>query len=404
MGRWAAVGLAKLSRRSDVNTAAWVIGAHGLLGRALTREVTRRPSWELVAAESLPWGDASGLELAAAARRCARKVIQAAAAPAPAFAAPPAPPSPDAPPPLMPSARTQADVPSQFAPTAPARWAVLWAAGVAVTSGSPEDFERELSQLTLILDAVAREVEAAPGSAARGVLFYSSSAGGVYAGARHPPFTERTPVAPIAPYGHFKLDAEAAVDAFSTRTGVSVVKGRIANLYGPGQRLDKTQGLISQLAKAEVTHAPMPIYMPLDTMRDYIFSHDCAGLILDSVERCAQVAAARPGGARDAGDEDDPGDAGAAGEAARPIQVVKNMVSHRSTTIGVLLGLFRTIGKKRANVTLGASRLAALQAVDLRVDSVVWPDLDEREETPLAAGVKATLDDILLAVQEARRG
>jgi UDP-glucose 4-epimerase len=254
-------------------------------------------------------------------------------------------------------------------------WAVFWAAGTVVTSSSPDAMTEELRQFRVVLNAIRLSVSGHP-QAQRGCVFFASSAGGVYGGSADPPFTELSTPVPISPYGHFKLHGETILEEFSRHSGVSSLSGRISNLYGPGQRLDKMQGLISHVALAQFTGAPTSIYVPLDTLRDYIFVTDCASLIVDSTMRALAVT-----------------------EQQGPIQATKNLISGRAVTISSLLGYFRVLAKGHPRVMLGSSAAAALQALDLRLESVVWPDLDKREQETLPSGITATMTDILAGIQ-----
>jgi len=319
-----------------VTTYAWVIGARGLLGSATSAAIERRGDWVLLPADPLPWSDDAALVAAASAT--AERLLQSAAADS-------------------------------------ADWVVLWLAGNAVTSTPPAAIDRELHQLGLVLDAVGLAA-GANGTAGSGAVFYASSAGGVYGGSAHPPFDEHSTPVPISGYGRFKLDAEARLSAFSRASGVSVLAGRIANLYGPGQKLGKMQGLISHLAKAQFSPKPASIFVPLETMRDYIFVRDCAELVLDCVVRLRTVTAA-----------------------AGRTEVVKNLASGQAVTISNLLGHIRTLAKSNPNVMLGYSAEASMQGLDLRITSSVWPDLDRRQLTSLPAGIKATMDDVLTHIQ-----
>jgi UDP-glucose 4-epimerase len=319
-----------------VTTYAWVIGARGLLGSATTAAIARRADWVLLPTDPLPWADDSALVEAASAT--AERLLRTAA-------------------------------------TESANWVVLWVAGNAVTSTPPAAIERELHQLGLVLGAVGLAA-GAHGTAHTGGVFYASSAGGVYGGSAHPPFDEHSTPVPISGYGRFKLDAEAALFAFSRATGVSVLAGRIANLYGPGQKLGKMQGLISHLAKAQFSPKPASIFVPLETMRDYIFVRDCAELLLDSVARLVAVSAAEG-----------------------RTEVIKNLASGQAVTISNLLGHIRSLAKSKPNVMLGYSAEASMQGLDLRITSTVWPDLDRRQLTSLPAGIKATMDDVLTHIQ-----
>ncbi|MET0954686.1 MAG: NAD-dependent epimerase/dehydratase family protein [Cryobacterium sp.] len=319
-----------------MTTYAWVIGARGLLGSATSAAIGRRNGWVLLPAEPLPWTDDDALIASASAT--AERLLRTAA-------------------------------------TDSADWVVLWLAGNAVTSTPPPAIAQELHQLRLVLDAVGTTA-GAHGTAARGAVFYASSAGGVYGGSEHPPFDETSTPVPISGYGRFKLDAEASLFDFSRASGVSVLAGRIANLYGPGQKLGKMQGLISHLAKAQFSPRPASIFVPLETMRDYIFVRDCAELVVDCVDRLHAVTAA---GGR--------------------TEVVKNLASGQAVTISNLLGHIRSLAKGKPNVMLGYSAEASMQGLDLRITSTVWPDLDQRQLTSLPAGIKATMDDVLAHIQ-----
>ncbi|KQO99431.1 NAD-dependent epimerase/dehydratase family protein [Leifsonia sp. Leaf264] len=314
----------------------WVVGARGLLGRGVVERLRARPGWSVADARPLPWSDPAAFAAAVA------STLDGLAA---AVAAGP-----------------EGD-----------EWAVVWAAGAAVTNSPREALDAELHQL----DVALRELESAGSRGLdprSGALFYASSAGGVYGGSEHPPFDENTPPRPLAPYGHFKLEAEELVRGFGERSGVPVLIGRIANLYGPGQSLDKMQGLISHLARAQLTPQPASIYVSLDTLRDYIFVLDCADLVIDCVARLATT----------------------------PGVTTKIIASGQSVTIADLLGYFRLISKGKPHAMLGSNAASALQAHDLRVRSVVWPDLDVRSLMPLPAGIHATIEDLKLGMQAAR--
>lgn len=303
-----------------MSTVAWVIGARGLLGSALTHAVRRHRDWTLLDSEPLPWG--TGEQLEASAAECARRLIEHAG-------------------------RTGA------------RWSILWAAGAAVTSTPEHEMERELAEFAAVLRRVAPVVRGHHG----GTLFIPSSVGGLYGGAANPPFTEHSAVRPVSPYGRLKLNIEQIATEFGDAAGVSVLLGRITNLYGPGQRIDKAQGLLTQLAVARVHREPVFLFVPLETIRDYVFADDAATLVLACVDRLAQ------------GDRR---------------TVVKIIGSGHSVSIASLLGYYRAITKSPARVVIGTAPSTAFQALDLRAVSEVWPDLDRFDKTPLAVGIHAT--------------
>lgn len=235
------------------------------------------------------------------------------------------------------------------------RVAVWWCAGAGVTASSAEALAAEQR----VLDAFVGRLATLAGAVVS--FFYASSAGGVYAGSAEPPFTEATVPVPLSAYGEAKLRAEASVARLGEH-GIKVAIARIANLYGPGQNLAKAQGLISQLCLAWQNGRPINIYVSLDTMRDYLYCDDAAALCADFVA--------------------------AVGEGATPV-VTKIIASGRSVTIGALLGEAIRVFRRRVPVVLAASPLRRQQARDLRLRSVVLPDLDRRELRTLGWGMSA---------------
>ena len=241
---------------------------------------------------------------------------------------------------------------------------------------SAQALRLELEALRVTLDTLA----AAP-RASEGAFFFSSSAGGVYAGVSAPPYDESSPVRPLADYGRAKLDGEAIVTAWSRRTGTPTLIGRIANLYGPGQNLGKAQGLISQICRTHLTGQPLSIYVSLDTLRDYLYAPDCARLIVAGLARLRQDQAA-----------------------TRLSVVTKVLASQRAITIGAVLGEMGRIFKRSPRIVLGASAVAAVQPKDLSLRSKVWPELDRRSLTPFPVGVANTAADLLRRLQTGALG
>jgi UDP-glucose 4-epimerase len=247
------------------------------------------------------------------------------------------------------------------------RWNLVWVAGAGVVGSSPEALAAELAVYQTFLSELAGLVSRQQTRNAS--VFLASSAGGVYAGAADPPFSELTPVSPLAAYGATKLAMEEATHAFVQQTGLPAMIGRISNLYGPGQNISKPQGLISQLAKAYLLRTPILLYVSLDTIRDYLYVGDCARMVVRAVELMrADERSAAP--------------------------TVKILASGRPTTIAELLGVFQRLFKRRAPLVLGDSPNRKLQVRDLRMRSQVWTELDRFMSTPLPAGIGQTINDL----------
>ena len=253
-------------------------------------------------------------------------------------------------------------------------WQIAWCAGIGVPATPEAQLVAEHRVLAAFLSALALRHAQTPH--VRGALFLASSAGAVYAGGQQPPFDELSEANPISGYGRAKLAQEQLVVQFGGATGVPTFVGRISNLFGPGQNLAKPQGIISQLCRAHLTAQPVSIYVPMDTIRDYLFVDDCATKIVDGLQLMRQ--------------------------GTIPSSMTKILASQQAVTIGAVLGEFRRVFAKRPYVVLGSSELSSVQSLDLRLRSVVAPEIDRRPLTPLGAGIDATARDLSFALQSGR--
>ncbi len=312
----------------QIRPVTWVIGAGGLLGRSLVSDLRSRDDQEVVTMP-IPWSD------------------------------------PDAA-----ASALQAGTDQLFSLCAGRPWRVAWCAGAGVTGTPAVVFEQETATFAGYLD----QLQVAADGNGQGSVFLASSAGGVYAGSGQAPFSENDVAGAISPYGAAKLACEQLVVSFAANTGVPVLIGRIANLYGPGQNLSKPQGLISHICRSHITGQPISVYVSLDTVRDYLYVGDCASMIGDGLARLSRQ--------------------------PRSNVTLKIFASGQGVTIGALLGECRHIFKRTPRVVLGTSPNAKFQVRDLRLRSRVWPDLDRRTLTPLSVGIAATVADMRRAMQE----
>jgi UDP-glucose 4-epimerase len=251
-----------------------------------------------------------------------------------------------------------------FAHVAGAEWAIIWTAGAATVSSSSGQTALELASFTALCEAVRA---AAP--TGRGVFFVASSAGGVYAGSSHPPFDVATIPVPVSPYGELKLAQERVATEILADT-CAVVIGRFSNLYGPGQNLDKLQGLISRLSLSAATSTPINIFVSLDTIRDYVYADDAARATVALVEQTRATDPARP--------------------------VTSIIASGEPTTIGQLIRTVGQVTKRKVPVALGSHASAASQVADLRL----VPSDPATARTPLPAGVRMVYLDIMDRLQQ----
>jgi UDP-glucose 4-epimerase len=246
-------------------------------------------------------------------------------------------------------------------------WNIAWCAGAGVVSTSAEALERDAA----VFGEFVRHLGRHPLAGARGAFFLASSAGGVYAGSPDtPPATENTDPLPLAPYGFMKLAKETELTAAAEASGMRAFIGRIANLYGPGQNIEKPQGLVSHLCRAHFTGQPLSIYVPLDTLRDYLLVSDCAAMVVAGLDDLRRVTTPE-----------------------EPV-AIKILASGRGTSIGALIAESTRIFRRKPPIELVASDKAAGQVLDLRLRSVRWLELDRYARTTLPAGIAITADDI----------
>lgn len=124
--------------------------------------------------------------------------------------------------------------------------------------------------LDRVLAAVGRATEPT-------MLVLASSGGTVYAPDAQPPYTERTPVGPDTAYGEMKLAMEGAVLACPW---VRPVVLRFANVYGPGERATKGQGVIAHWMAALAAGRPLTVYGDPATSRDYVYIDDAVSAMM----------------------------------------------------------------------------------------------------------------------------
>lgn len=247
---------------------------------------------------------------------------------------------------------------------------IAWCSGAGVVATPAEALSQELEQFRGFLEDLAELT----GPDSDVAVFLASSAGGVYAGSQAPPFTEGTVPAPLTPYGEIKLQMEDALRDLVTDTGTVALVGRIANLYGPGQDLSKPQGLVTRLCLTHLTGDPLPVYVSLDTMRDYLYVEDCAAMIA-------------------AGLADLRGRAAATGDRT----VVKVMATGQSTTLAAMIGESNRVFHRRARMSVISATVSG-QVRDLRLRSVQWPELQRHNRTTLPAGFRRTAEDVARTV------
>ncbi len=290
----------------------WIIGSGGLFGSALARA-----SEDLFIGPPIPWLDSQH----------ALQVLR----------------------------QTLSDFTSQSGD----RWCIAWAAGQATTSSGQEQANQELDLFTKFIQQLNMHK---PNG--QGVFLLTSSAGGVYAGSSPAPFSSSSIPHPLGIYGQLKLAQEQASEGLLASLPVATL--RVSNLYGPGQDLGKLQGLISRLALAAITRKPITVFVPLDTMREYIFTDDAAKRALHWASRALETQES----------------------------TTRVVSSGQPETIGHIIALMNDITRVRIPIASGVHDSASAQARDLRLIPDADDAVQEMSLTPLPAGMKQVFLDI----------
>lgn len=250
-------------------------------------------------------------------------------------------------------------------------WSVVWAAGTGVVASN----RAELRSETHVMERFAAALRdlCPPGD---GAFFLASSAGGVYAGSSHPPFSEATSPHPLSSYGDAKLEQE---DLARRLLGdvVPVIVGRLSNLYGPGQDLAKPQGLVSHLCLAAATRQALNLFVPMDTSRDYLYVDDAAQMIVALVASVVRRQPDRP--------------------------ELRILVSGRPTSVGSLMHIVQLVAHRPIRVALGHAPSSERHARDVRFRSAFSDHITRTATTPLPVGVKRVYEHTLAVVRDQPR-
>lgn len=302
-------------------TLAWVLGARGLLGSALCRALSLRDVKTFAPSEKFQWGDESRL----------RSQIELAAREFSAHA-------------------------SQVK-----HWEIYWAAGVGTMASSEESLGPETRALSWLLELIQSDARL---SAMPGKFVFSSSAGAIYAACSDEVITERSLPAPNSAYGREKLSQEDLLRSFcAANPAMTVLLARISTLYGVGQATGKPQGLLTHVARSIVRNKPVKIYVPIDTIRDYISVDDAAAeiiAVLDELNLSVGVS-------------------------------VKIIASERPVTIAEIISIFKRVAKKSPKITTGVSGSSVLFARRVQFCSIVPIGARTRKIRSLTVGIAQLL-------------
>lgn len=239
---------------------------------------------------------------------------------------------------------------------------IIWAAGSQGVLDSSVNASSELESFYDFVNAIS-SVHELHGSS----ITIVSSVGGVYGGSSNPPFSVKSEVRAINQYGRDKIAIEEySREQLSQLFNVHI--SRLTNLYGPwaGPR----QGLINRMCTAAATREALHIYVPLNTVRDYIHVTDAAELLLfEAIEKNSL-------------------------DRQYSISLIG---SGESSSVGQVIDTIAHVTHRKVPISIAEMPETQLQPRDLRV-SPSW-HMSQADFSPirLATGVK-NLFDIIVAV------
>ena len=302
-------------------TAIWVVGGSGLLGSALQRTLLRQNKSLFTPEQRFSWGDESKLnsQLTAAVN---------------AFSA-------------FVGKRN--------------KWQIYWAAGIGNFASSKAELVTETRTLSTLLKLIESEAGLV---SSEGCFAFSSSAGAIYAGAKDEIISEETVVSPTTEYAKEKLTQEKLLSDFGQYNDkVTVLLARISTLYGPGQAKGKRQGLLAHIARCILRNQSVNIFVPLDTIRDYITADDAAAIMVATLS----VLHGKFG------------------------VYIKIIASEKATTIAEIVSVFNRIARRRPRIVASASKLSSLYSRRIQFKSIVVPIDEQISKTSLLVGVAQVL-------------
>jgi UDP-glucose 4-epimerase len=298
-------------------TMAWVVGSGGLLGSALSRALRLNGDRVFFPAARFCWGGGPELipQMATAVQTFASQV------------------------------------------DATDHWEIYWAAGVGTMSSPEEVLAPETSALAVLLRTLASNQRLMSTS---GAIAFASSAGAIYAGSQDDIITENTSPTPTTAYAREKLRQEALLSSFArTNPRTSALIARISTVYGPGQAAGKQQGLLTHIARRILRNQPIQIFVPYDTIRDYIAADDAAAAMIDAL----RMTAAQPG------------------------VITKIIASGQPATIAEIISIFKRIARRSPLVVTSASRLSGLYSRRVQYRSIAFPASARAQTKSLPIGI-----------------
>jgi UDP-glucose 4-epimerase len=193
-----------------------------------------------------------------------------------------------------------------------------------------------------------------------GLVGFASSAGAFYSSCDDFKINELSTVTAQTDYAKAKLAQEQMLIRFLSKVnGVRLLLARFSTLYGPGQSFGKQQGLLSHIARCALRQQSIEIFVPLDTLRDYMFSDDAAINFIRSLR----------------------------------LLCIEIIASEQSITISQIISTFSKLIQKHLRLIFSRNHLTNLYAARISYQSIYRHNTDsgQRRQYTLAEGINSVL-------------
>ncbi len=298
-------------------TCVWVIGGNGLLGTALTDVMVSSGVKLFRPAEKILWDSESKLKAQLKLMVAEFSIF----------------------------IKTESD------------WQIYWAAGVGFMGSDKSELQTETLALTILLSLIELQH---PLISANGCFAFASSAGAIYAGTTDYIVNEDTSISPTTAYAEEKIKQEELISIFAKKnSNVSVLLARISTLYGTVSRSSKRKGLLTEMARRIVRNQPIQIYVPFDTIRDYITADDAAKIMVSAANAVLQQLGI----------------------------FVKIIASSQPVTIAEIISVFKQVSHRPPKIVTSASKLSNAYKHQIQFSSIVMPSINCHCQTSILVGI-----------------
>lgn len=249
---------------------------------------------------------------------------------------------------------------------------LVWAAGVPDMRASRDVLSVSSAIFTSFLDWLTRNSTIGNPSS----ITYISSLGGIYEQRNFLEVDEKVRPEPLSAYGAFKTSDENTLAKTGARTGMRTLSVRLPSVFGPSSSISMRGGLINSLSLSTVLRRPMRIYVPLDTLRPYLYVRDAPRFLLGLIDELRQFPPAT--------------------------NETKNVLSPTVLSIATIIGEFKRTVHALPPISFGGELNQKSPSQFTAIRSSTFSGIQINAPTPFRAALKTTFNSVLLAHSEGR--